>query len=119
MDIANLGKAADPFADAGDPFGDSKAKEEAPEAQKDLIHIRVQQRNGRKCITTVQGIDPKFDLKAIVKVIKKQTSCNGTIVDDEGGQVMQFQGDQRDSVMNFLVENEIAEKSKIKKHGHG
>ena len=37
------GGGTDPFADA-----------EADNQQKDLIHIRVQQRNGRKCITTVQ-----------------------------------------------------------------
>ena len=51
-------RSADPFADAGavpgggtDPFADA----EADNQQKDLIHIRVQQRNGRKCITTVQA----------------------------------------------------------------
>ena len=33
-----------------DPFADA----EADNQQKDLVHIRVQQRNGRKCITTVQ-----------------------------------------------------------------
>jgi translation initiation factor 1 (eIF-1/SUI1) len=35
------------------------------------------------------------------------------------GTVLQFQGDQRDAMMAFLLENEIAEKSMIKKHGHG
>mmetsp|Transcript_9328 Transcript_9328/g.20413 ORF Transcript_9328/g.20413 Transcript_9328/m.20413 type:complete len:87 (-) Transcript_9328:605-865(-) len=34
-------------------------------------------------------------------------------------QVLQFQGDQRDAVMSFLVDNSICEKGKIKKHGHG
>tara|TARA_B110001452_G_scaffold45423_1_gene34711 strand:+ start:1444 stop:1803 length:360 start_codon:yes stop_codon:yes gene_type:complete len=119
MDIANLGAANDPFADAGDPFGDKK-KDAEPEANADLIHIRVQQRNGRKCITTVQGLDPQIDLKKIMKVFKKAHCCNGTIVEDEAmGQVLQFQGDQRDAVVTFLVDNELADKGKIKKHGHG
>jgi len=88
--------------------------------QKDLIHIRVQQRNGRKCITTVQGLDEQLDLKKIIKAVKKAHCCNGTIVeDDEMGQVLQFQGDQRDAIVRFLVENEICDQSKIKKHGHG
>jgi len=39
--------------------------------QKDLIHIRVQQRNGRKCITTVQGLSEQLDLKKIIKAVKK------------------------------------------------
>ena len=33
---------------------DPLAEAEADNQQKDLVHIRVQQRNGRKCITTVQ-----------------------------------------------------------------
>jgi len=110
MDLASLGAApVDPFADAGaavgggtDPFADA----EADSQQKDLIHIRVQQRNGRKCITTVQGLDQQLDLKKISKTIKKAHCCNGSIVEDEDmGQVLQFQGDQRDAVMNFLTEN--------------
>mmetsp|Transcript_9328 Transcript_9328/g.20412 ORF Transcript_9328/g.20412 Transcript_9328/m.20412 type:complete len:110 (-) Transcript_9328:765-1094(-) len=51
--------------------------------QKDLIHIRVQQRNGRKCITTVQGLSEQLDLKKIIKAVKKAHCCNGTIVEDE------------------------------------
>merc|ERR1711957_502976 len=57
--------------------------------------------NGRKCITTVQGLDQQLDLKKISKTIKKAHCCNGSIVEDEDmGQVLQFQGDQRDAVMN-------------------
>lgn len=84
------------------------------------MHIRVQQRNGRKCITTVQGLNPALDLKKIMKAIKKSKCCNGTVVEDEAmGQVLQFQGDQRDAVKAFLVENELCPESGIKKHGQG
>jgi len=105
-----------------DPFAAIDAEEEpaVEEAQSNLVHIRVQQRNGRKCITTVQGLNEQLDLKKIIKAIKKTHCCNGTIVDDEEmGQVLQFQGDQRDNVLKFLLENELASKDKIKKHGHG
>lgn len=86
----------------------------------DLIHIRVQQRNGRKCITTVQGLHQDLDLKKILKALKKQECCNGTVVEDEEmGAVLQLQGDQRDSVAKFLTEMEIVEAAKIKKHGAG
>mmetsp|Transcript_24099 Transcript_24099/g.64650 ORF Transcript_24099/g.64650 Transcript_24099/m.64650 type:complete len:114 (+) Transcript_24099:274-615(+) len=113
MDLDNLGKAKDPFAVEADEPDDA-----AP--AKDLIHIRVQQRNGRKCITTVQGLNQELDMKKIVKAIKKAHSCNGTIVeDDDMGQVMQFSGDQREAIANFLIENELAAKGDIKKHGTG
>lgn len=36
-----------------------------------FCHIRIQQRTGRKTITTVQGIAPEYDLKKIVRYLKK------------------------------------------------
>mmetsp|Transcript_30904 Transcript_30904/g.69815 ORF Transcript_30904/g.69815 Transcript_30904/m.69815 type:complete len:119 (-) Transcript_30904:615-971(-) len=118
MDLSSLGqKSNDPFAGL-DPLADEE--EAQPTSKSDLIHIRVQQRNGRKCITTVQGLPDALDMKKIVKAIKKAHSCNGTIVEDEEmGNVLQFQGDQRDAVAGFLVDNELCPKDKIKKHGHG
>jgi translation initiation factor 1 len=117
MDIANLAASNDPFASvvAGDEDEGIATKKE------DIVHIRVQQRNGRKCITTVQGLDPALDLKKILKVVKKNYCCNGTVVEDgEMGQVLQFQGDQRDNMVAFLTENELVQnKANIKKHGHG
>ena len=119
MDIANLGGPADPFGDV-DLGGDKKAKTEEVPSGGDLVHIRMQQRNGRKCITTVQGLDQALDLKKILKALKKQECCNGTVVDDDHmGQVLQFQGDQRDAVAKFLLQNEIVDSAKIKKHGTG
>jgi Translation initiation factor SUI1 len=44
--------------------------------------------------------------------------CNGTVVEDEElGQVIQLQGDQRKNVSQFLVQNQIAKKDLIKIHG--
>lgn len=56
---------SDPFADTGEGVGGT------PGMQGSLIHIRIQQRNGRKTLTTVQGVDPKYDFKKIVKAAKK------------------------------------------------
>ena len=40
-------------------------------------------------MTTIEGIPSKFDMKKILKVIKKQFACNGTIVnDDKAGDVI-------------------------------
>ena len=84
----------------------------------------ITERNGRKTLTTVQGLPKKFDQKKILKVIKKKfgkspnpmsleellltrahLACNGTIVNDtEMGEVIQLQGDQRKDVQEFLVD---------------
>jgi translation initiation factor 1 (eIF-1/SUI1) len=42
--ITNLGKQVDAFEEAGEVHDDT-----------DKVHVRVQQRNGRKCITTVRA----------------------------------------------------------------
>ncbi|QDS75696.1 Eukaryotic translation initiation factor eIF-1 [Venturia effusa] len=98
--IQNL-KSYDPFADAQDEVSGEATQKTT---QRD-IHIRIQQRNGRKTLTTVEGIPSKFDLKKVLKVIKKQFACNGTIVQDEkAGDIIQLQGDQRNAVKDFLID---------------
>lgn len=55
----------DPFADA------TKGDDRLPAGTEDYIHIRIQQRNGRKTLTTVQGISADYDKKKLVKAFKK------------------------------------------------
>ena len=51
-------------------------------------------------------------------MFKKQFCCNGTIVKDpELGNVIQLQGDQRQAVAKFLIDEKIVDKSQIKVHG--
>ncbi|KAJ7632487.1 translation initiation factor SUI1 [Roridomyces roridus] len=112
MSVQNL-NSFDPFAEDGDPLGDSQDVG----SQADYIHIRVQQRNGRKTLTTLQGLPKQYDPKKLLKAFKKEFACNGTLVDDEKmGQVIQLQGDQRTKISTFLTENGM-EKSTIKVHG--
>lgn len=68
-----------------DPF--SEPQKGGGASSEGHIHIRIQQRNGRKTLTTVQGIAEDYDKKKIVKVCKKvrgqaviklSLTCNGT-----------------------------------------
>ncbi|CAM9637835.1 unnamed protein product [Chrysoparadoxa australica] len=105
-DITNLG-AFDPFADS---------QEETRDQSK--IHVRVQQRSGRKCITTVAGLAEDLDVKRILKAFKKNFSCNGAIVKDaEVGEVIQLSGDQRTNINEFLVDQQICVAGQIVLHG--
>eukprot|EP00884_Botryococcus_braunii_P001159 jgi/Botrbrau1/11043/Bobra.92_2s0014.1 len=100
-----------------DPFADVNDQENSVSA-KDYVHIRVQQRNGKKSLTTIQGLEKNFDYKKVLKAFKKEFCCNGTVVEDEElGNVIQLQGDQRKNVSQFLVQNKIAKKDLIKIHG--
>ena len=100
-----------------DGFDDGKVAKKT-DAKAEAVHIRVQQRNGKKSLTTVQGLPKEFDLKKILKALKKEYCCNGCVVEDEeNGNVLQQQGDQRKNVSTFVVENKLAKKDNIKIHG--
>ena len=77
---------------AYDPFADTTGEDDAGPGDQGLVHIRIQQRNGRKTLTTVQGLSSEYDFKKIVKVAKKEFACNGTVVEHpEYGEVIQLQ----------------------------
>jgi len=48
----------------------------------------------------------------------QEFACNGTLVEDEEmGSVIQLQGDQRKVASDFLIEQGIVDKDKLKIHG--
>lgn len=82
------------------------------------VDVRVQQRSGRKTITTIQGLPKALDLKRVLKVFKKEFACNGNVVEDEElGDVIQLQGDHRVKVAAILVEESICKKEDLQVHG--
>eukprot|EP00601_Ochromonadales_sp_CCMP2298_P013693 CAMPEP_0173216948 /NCGR_PEP_ID=MMETSP1142-20121109/206_1 /TAXON_ID=483371 /ORGANISM="non described non described, Strain CCMP2298" /LENGTH=124 /DNA_ID=CAMNT_0014144439 /DNA_START=34 /DNA_END=409 /DNA_ORIENTATION=- len=118
------------FVQANDPF----LKDDGKDNSK--IHIRVQQRNGRKCITTVQyackpsitliilqhvlnqGLADDLDVSKITKVLKKTFKCNGSVtIDPELGEILQLSGDQRTNVWKFFVDQEVCHEDQIVLHG--
>mmetsp|Transcript_2260 Transcript_2260/g.5748 ORF Transcript_2260/g.5748 Transcript_2260/m.5748 type:complete len:117 (-) Transcript_2260:587-937(-) len=112
LEVAVPVAAFDPLADA------AGGVEDAGEEDGDYVHVRVQQRNGKKSLTTVQGLKQAYDYKKVLKALKKEFCCNGTVVDDpELGQVIQLQGDQRKNVSDFLIKEKLVKKDQIKIHG--
>ena len=111
MDVENL-KSYNPWADVE---GMDAEGEIIPEQ---IVHIRIQQRSGRKTLTTVQGLACDLNLKKILKAFKNEFCCNGTIIRVlEMGKVIQVQGDQRQNISNFLIEENICRRENIKIHG--
>lgn len=107
--IANLDKF-DPFADA--------AKGDESGVQDGLVHIRIQQRSGRKTLTTIQGLSSEYDLKKIVRACKKEFACNGTVIEHpEYGEVLQLQGDQRTKICGWLTKTGLVRSDQLKVHG--
>uniref|UniRef100_A0A8C9LIE5 SUI1 domain-containing protein n=1 Tax=Piliocolobus tephrosceles TaxID=591936 RepID=A0A8C9LIE5_9PRIM len=99
------------FADA------RKGDDLLPAGTEDYIHIEIQQRNGRKTLTTVQGIADDYDKKKLVKAFKK-FACNGTVIEHpEYGEAIQLQDDQRKNICQLLVELGLAKDNQLKVHG--
>jgi len=97
-----------------DPFSKAAGKE----SSNKKVHVRVQQRNGRKCITTVEGLADDLDLNKITRALKKTFQCNGSVTEDpELGEIIQLSGDQRTNVREFFVDQEVCYEDQIVIHG--
>ena len=93
-------------------FGDNK--DDDKDDKEKYVTIRVQQRNGKKCITIIAGIAEDLDLDKILKYLKKTYSCNGSICNDEKfGEIITLSGDQKENVYNFFIKEEIYKKDCI------
>jgi translation initiation factor 1 len=89
------------------------------------VHIRVQQRNGRKRLTTIQGLGEvpgvpekyEIDARKVLKFMRKMFCTNGTILkDDNDNDVIQLQGDKRKLAYDFLVTHNVCRKEDITLH---
>ncbi|KAJ2225425.1 Eukaryotic translation initiation factor 1b [Coemansia sp. RSA 1286] len=103
-----------PAGTSFDPF-----EADAPEKKAaEKLHIRVQIVKGRKTVTTLAGLDPKFDLKKMTKYFKATYGCIGKVIsDEEHGDIIQLSGDHRPKMKQFLIDEKIATNKDIVMHG--
>lgn len=81
---------------------------------KSKITISVNNRTGRKLMTNVYGFGVEFDLKKILKFWQKQFHCTGSIEQsDKFGEVIKLTGNHKMQVFEFLLKEEICQKSDI------
>lgn len=88
------------------------------------IHIKIQQRNGKKSFTTVEGLD-KIELPAnkkmddflndIAKKFRKSFNCISTVSKKDNS--IKLSGDQRDNISNLLINAKLVNQDQIKIHG--
>jgi len=94
------------------------AFEEADEGYSNRVTVSIQQRNGRKSTTLVEGLDPEFNFKKILKYMRKNFRCNGAVVKSaEGEEIILLQGNQGDNVISFMVDMNICKKEQIIRKG--
>lgn len=83
---------------------------------KNIVHIRNQQRNGKKSITIVEGLPSNLNYTKIAKHMSKLFATNASIIKGSN-KIIKLNGDFRILVSKFLVEHSICDKDKIKIHG--
>jgi len=96
-------QAAEEKAKVKELPGGKKTRAKSPE-----VLIRKMTRGGRKCVTSIQGLEA-FGVKpeAAAKLFKKKFACGSAPVKGEQGQpdTVDIQGDFEDEVIQLIVEN--------------
>eukprot|EP00898_Chlorokybus_atmophyticus_P009284 jgi/Chlat1/986/Chrsp108S01403 len=109
-DVVNLA----PF----DAFADAEGADDNAKGGVGYVHLRVQQRNGRKSLTTIEGLPKGADHEKVLRRLRKRLCCNGNLVEDPiAGCVLQLQGDQRKAVYQYLTEAGVVPADHLKMHG--
>lgn len=87
-----------------DIFASSAGK---PFERASKIHIRTQQQ-GRRWITTVEGLDDDLDLARIARAMKKTLHCAAKATRDVANkEILMLQGNHATDVTEWLVVNEV------------
>lgn len=83
------------------------------------IHLRIQNRTGKKCLTYIQGLPESVDLKQLCQTIRRKFNCNCTEIDHPKiGKCVQMSGDFRKELCEYFVTTGVVESTKnIKIHG--
>ncbi|KAN0024918.1 hypothetical protein ACTFIV_009327 [Dictyostelium citrinum] len=72
------------------------------------VHIRLLIFKN-KPLTLVEGLPNFLNFKILLKHLKRLMDCNGAILEQqEIGKVLQFQGDRRKQIKQFLIEHRIS-----------
>ena len=96
-----------------------QAFDEEEDYEIEQVDIWFRQRNGRKCITEVVGLAKDLNVNKIVKCWRHEFHCAvSRIKNEKGEKIVRMQGDQRNNVYNFLIEEKIIDKEHIKIHGY-
>jgi len=79
------------------------------------VIIQVNKRNNRQSYTIITNIAEDLDTKRICKYLKKVLNCGGNVSIDEKTkkEIIRLTGDQKQSVIDFLINEEIYKPDEI------
>lgn len=78
------------------------------------VVVQVQKRNSKQCYTLISDLAPDLDLKKISSYLQKTLKCGGNVIKDaDGSKIIRLTGDQKKSVIDFLIDQEIYKEEDI------
>ena len=79
------------------------------------VIIQVNKRNNRQSYTIITNIAEDLDTKRICKYLKKVLNCGGNVSIDEKTkkEIIRLTGDQKQAVIDFLINEEIYKPDEI------
>jgi translation initiation factor 1 len=84
-----------------------------------IVHIWLRQRNGKKCVTEVNGLASDLNLDKIMKFWRKDFHCSvSKFINEDKEKIIKLQGDKRELILQFLILENIISKANIKIHGY-
>ena len=90
-----------------DVFNPNSMFNTIPDVIKGKIHVRFQ-KTGPRALTLIEGLDDDLDQHRIAKAMKKAFNCSSSIQKDKSGaEIIQLQGDQRTTVKEWLILQEV------------
>ena len=87
-------------------------------ASNHKVHIGIKQRTTRSSITLVENLPNSFDLTILLKKMRKNFHCSGSIQSGQDGKIIQLSGDQRVFVKKFLINNSLIDEENVITHGY-
>lgn len=74
------------------------------------VHIRLQQRSGKKCITIIEGLAEDLDLKLISKALRRTLKTASNVLKNKDNiEFIKLNGDCRKQVRDFLIKYKVVE----------
>ena len=78
---------------------------------KPKLHVRFHQQSAKRSTTTLEGLPDDLDAEKICSAMRKAFACNGSV---QATNVIQLQGDHRDKIRNWLIDQCLFTPSELK-----
>jgi translation initiation factor 1 len=86
--------------------------------QVKIVNIWLKQRTSRKYYTEIDGLADDLDLDKILKCWRHEFHCSAAkTLNKNEDRIIRLQGDQRNLVLAFLLDEKIIGREHIKIHG--